>query len=158
MNFVKYLTALLARFFLSAIFLVSGTSKIIYWQKTEEEWIKILTDWETALSFSTSVQIGISNLIAWAPLFLILATLLELLGGLFLLFGVRERLGAFLLILFLLPATIIFHQFWFIEGAARDIQIAFFLRNVAILGGLLMVILHGDARRGDSFFSERMEP
>lgn len=157
MAFVRHFTTLLARFFLSVIFLASGASKIIYWQKTEEELMKMLTDWQVALSFSAATQMGFSNLMVWAPLFLILATLLELLGGLLLLFGIQERLGAFLLILFLLPATVLFHQFWFVEGSARDLQISFFLRNLAILGGLLMVILHGDAGRRDSFSSEQME-
>jgi len=134
---------LLARLFLSGIFLVSGAMKMMHWQETEKELVKVLSDWQVALSFSTAAQITLSNMMAWAPLLLMLATLLELLGGLLLLFGVKEKLGAFLLILFLIPVTFVFHQFWFLEGSAYDLQIAFFFRNVAIMGGLIMVVIHG---------------
>jgi putative oxidoreductase len=158
MDFMKHLTTLAARFFMSAIFLISGVNKIFHWRATENELIRVLGDWES-LVFSTTAHTAIAQMMAWSPGFLILATLLELLGGLLLLLGVRDKLGAFLLILFLIPATFLFHQFWFLEGSARDMQISFFLRNIAIIGGLMMVVLNGTqshSGRGNRFSSEHM--
>lgn len=152
MDFMRHLTALVARFFMSAIFLVSGVNKIFHWQATEKELIKVLGDWESSV-FSTTAHTAITQMMAWSPGFLILATLLELLGGLLLLLGVRDKLGAFLLILFLIPTTFLFHQFWFLEGSARDMQISFFLRNIAILGGLMMVLLNGAHSSSEGRFS-----
>ncbi len=63
--------------------------------------------------------------------------------ALLLLFGIREKLGAFLLVIVLVPTTILMQPFWFAEGSERDMQIALFLRDMAILGGLLVVTLHG---------------
>lgn len=139
---MKQFAALVARFFMSAIFLISGVNKIFHWQQTEKELIRVLSDWES-LVLSKAAHTAVASIMDWALGLLILATLLELLGGLLLLLGIRDRLGAFLLIVFLIPSTVLFHQFWFIEGGARDLQIAFFLRNVAILGGLMLVVLQG---------------
>ena len=159
MDFMKQLTALVARLLMSAIFLISGVNKIFHWQGTEKELIRVLSDWDSWV-LSTTAHITITQMMAWSPVFLILATLLELLGGLLLLFGARDKLGAFLLILFLIPATFLFHQFWFLEGNARDMQISFFLRNIAIMGGLMRVMLNGiqgNKGRGNRFSSEQMQ-
>ena len=77
------------------------------------------------------------------PLLLIASTLLELIGGLLILLAVKEKLGAFLLLVVLFFTTIVFHPFWFLEGDLREMQIAMFLKNLAIAGGLLLVLLNG---------------
>ena len=48
------------------------------------------------------------------------ATLFQLLGGLLVLLGIKEKLGATLLILFLIPVTVLMHSFWMVEGAERQ--------------------------------------
>jgi putative oxidoreductase len=156
MNLMRYLTAVMARFFLSIIFLASGAHKMIHWQATEKELMKVLSDWQTTFSFSSVAQTIFSNMMVWAPLLLMGATLLELLGALLLFLGVKEKLGAFLLILFLLPVTFLFHQFWFVEGEAYELQLSLFLRNMAILGGLMMVLVQKKDEQGDSFSLERI--
>lgn len=80
-------------------------------------------------------------MIPWTPILLLFATLFELCGGLSILLGYREKLGAILLILFLIPATVLMHQFWFVEGAMRELQLTHFLKNLAILGGLILFTL-----------------
>jgi putative oxidoreductase len=80
--------------------------------------------------------------------------LLALAGALSILLGYRAKIGAWLLVLFLVPVTLAMHNFW----AAHDpmmmqIQMAMFLKNVSILGGALMIAYFGagplslDARR-----------
>ncbi|MEW5877470.1 MAG: DoxX family protein [Acidobacteriota bacterium] len=73
------------------------------------------------------------------PLFLSAAILLELAGGLSLLMAFKTRIGALLLIPFLIPTTLIFHNSWALDGADRQMQIIHFMGNLAILGGLLVV-------------------
>lgn len=64
---------------------------------------------------------------------------LQLVGGMALLVGAETRLATWALIVFLIPTTPIMHNFWMMQGAARDAQENNFLRNMAILGGLLYV-------------------
>ncbi len=76
-------------------------------------------------------------------LLLTVAILVETAGGLSLLLGFRTRWGALLLFLFLSPTTALFHNFWALSGAeAQDMKIHF-LKNVAIMGGLLALAAHG---------------
>ena len=142
MKYVRAFMTLLARFFISAIFLASGVNKIFHWQEMEKQLLGNLSDWHSYLSFSEEGQALFALLMIWSPLLLIVATFLELLGSLLVLLGLYEKLGAILLILFLVPVTVLIHEFWFLEGAARELQISLFLRNMAIIGGLLMVALH----------------
>jgi putative oxidoreductase len=58
-----------------------------------------------------------------------------LLGSVSLLLGFKTKIGALLLILFLIPTTLFFHP------AGTDLTS--FLKNLALIGGLLMVIAHG---------------
>ncbi|GAB4215473.1 MAG: DoxX family protein [Roseiflexaceae bacterium] len=64
---------------------------------------------------------------------------LQLLGGLAVLTGFYPQLGALALIAFLVPATVIAHHFWDRTGAERQIQLANFLKNLAMIGGLVLV-------------------
>jgi putative oxidoreductase len=57
-----------------------------------------------------------------------------------LLLGCCTRLGTLALIVFLIPATVIFHDFWSVEGPEQQLQMAHFMKNLAILGGLLVVV------------------
>lgn len=64
---------------------------------------------------------------------------LELLAGLALLFGFQQRLAALALIAFLVPATLVAHPFWLASAADRQVQIINFMKNLAMIGGLLFV-------------------
>lgn len=74
----------------------------------------------------------------------------ELIGGLALLFGLKTRMAAFVLTGFLLTATLVFHT-----NVGEQQQLLHFLKNVAIIGGLLTIIAEGAGhfsldRRGES--------
>lgn len=69
---------------------------------------------------------------------LVAAIATELLGGLALLVGLKTRLTAFVLIGFLATATLIFHT-----SLGEQQQLLHFLKNLAILGGLLLVMNEG---------------
>ncbi len=58
-----------------------------------------------------------------------------LLGSVSLILGYKAKIGALLIILFLVPATLAFHPI------ATDLS--GFLKNLALIGGLMMVIAYG---------------
>src|SRR4051812_45198228 len=84
------------RILLSAIFLLSGFLKIAHWSDT--------------------ANMMAAHGMPAVPLLLGLAMLTEILGGLGLLLGCQTRLTAFVLFLYLIPATLIFHNFWAVSG------------------------------------------
>ena len=71
----------------------------------------------------------------------IVTAILLILGGLSILTGYYPKIGAYLLIAFLVPVTIIMHDFWNIEdAAARAGQLSRFLRNFTFTGACLMFL------------------
>lgn len=133
----------LARFLISAVFLAAAINKMFHWGEFEKILNATLNDW---LTFGVLPEIFQNVFIAlahWTPALLILSTSFELLGGLFLLLGLKEKLGASLLILFLIPTTILFHPFWLFEGSEREIATPMFLKNLSIMGGLILILLNG---------------
>jgi putative oxidoreductase len=82
-------------------------------------------------------------------LWLTLAILFELLGGLGLLLGFRTRLAALALIVFTLAATIFVHGALLssaADAAAKQDQMVNILKNIAIIGGLLKFYIDGAGR------------
>lgn len=74
-----------------------------------------------------------------ASLLLVVTIVLETGGGLTLITGWNARWGALALALFLVPTTLIFHGFWSADAANFQNQLNHFLKNVSILGGMLVV-------------------
>lgn len=73
-----------------------------------------------------------------------LSGLLALLGGLSVAFGFKARLGAVLLIAFLVPVTVMMHDFWAVaDPAAAKLQQVMFMKNVTMLGGALLILYYG---------------
>lgn len=146
------LSIFVARLFLSAIFLMAGVDKVFSWSETERELMNALCEWHARTGMSNLAQDCLTALIPWAPFLLVIAVLLELSGGLMVLLGFRERLGAILLLLVIIPATLLFHSFWFLDpGSVREMQAQIFFRNLAILSGLIFVTIHGaQVRESDS--------
>jgi putative oxidoreductase len=82
-----------------------------------------------------------------APLWLgYLIAAIELLGGLAVLLGFQTRLAAWGLFIWVIIATYLGHPFWTMEGAARAANQVQFLKNLAILGGLLLLASAGPGR------------
>jgi putative oxidoreductase len=69
-----------------------------------------------------------------------LAGIIALLGGLSIALGYHARAGALLLILFLIPVTLMMHNFWSVaDPAMSQMQQAHFMKNVALIGGSLLI-------------------
>jgi putative oxidoreductase len=77
-----------------------------------------------------------------------LTILTELAGGILLVIGYKARWAALALAGFTILATLIFHNFWAVEAAQKMAQQTSFMKNVAIIGGLLVVFAFGSGRYG----------
>ena len=115
--------ALAGRILLTLPFLRSGLSKIV--------------DFDATAGFMRAEGMP------FVPLFLVGAIVLEVAGGLSIAAGYRARLGALALIVFLIPTTLVFHDFWTFTGEAMELQKGFFFNNLALLGGLSLVAAFG---------------
>lgn len=80
--------------------------------------------------------------------------LIALAGGLSILLGYRAKIGAWLLVIFLIPVTLMMHNFWAVsDPMMAQIQQTMFMKNVSMLGAALLIAFHGagplslDARR-----------
>lgn len=86
---------------------------------------------------------GMAAMVHMSPGLLGAAGVVELVGGLMILLGVWPRLAALGLFLFLIPTTVMFHHFWAAPPEHYVEQQINFLKNLAIMGGLLMVLAYG---------------
>jgi putative oxidoreductase len=121
---------LIGRLLLATIFLMSGMNKIMNADGTQQYMMAMGMTWATTLFYLGAIA-------------------LELGGGLSVLLGYWTRLGAWALILFMIPTTLIFHT-----NFGDQNQMIHFLKNLAMIGGLLYVATFGpgpislDARLG----------
>ncbi len=76
----------------------------------------------------------------FSDVLLVCAIAFEIIGGLMILAGWHARIGALLLAIFLVPATLIFHNFWAVEPAQLTNQLNHFMKNLSILGALVFII------------------
>lgn len=65
-------------------------------------------------------------------------------GGLSIVFGYKAKLGALLIIIFLVPVTLWMHAFWKItDPMAQQMQIAMFMKNVSMTGAAMLITYFG---------------
>ena len=64
-------------------------------------------------------------------------------GGALVLIGFQARLAALALVVLTVLAKLIFHDFWSLAGAEREMQFINFLKNLSMIGGLLLVVGFG---------------
>jgi putative oxidoreductase len=79
-----------------------------------------------------------------AGLLVPLSGVIALMGGLSVLVGFQTRLGAWLLVIFLVPVTLLMHNFWSAaDPAAFQLEEAMFMKNITMLGGALLISYFG---------------
>lgn len=106
---------------------------------------------------SRTIQMAASHGVPVPGLSVPVAGIIALVGGLSVLFGFKTRIGAWLLVVFLVPVTLAMHNFWAVsDPGMAEIQLIMFLKNVSMLGGALLLVVFGagpvsvDARRGEA--------
>lgn len=120
---VKTYGPLGGRILLAAIFLVSGFGKV--------------TGFEGTVGYIASKGLPLPQVAAAA------AACVELGGGTLLVLGWQTRWAATVLFLFLIPTTLIFHNFWGADAAQVQNQTIHFMKNLCIMGGMLYVMAFG---------------
>ncbi len=118
---------LIARAFLATIFLFEAFTSLKFFDRTRE----------------TMIDYGIT----WQPDFLLIGTCILLtIGGIFLLIGYRPAFAVILLLIYWVPVTFIVYSFWNDPPERQNVQSIFFMKNIAITGGLIHVLVHGTGR------------
>ena len=120
---VKQYGPLGGRILLSLMFIISGWGKI--------------TGFAGTAGYMASVGMPFPQLL------LVGAIVVELGCGLMLLAGWKARLAALAMFLFIIPTTLIFHNFWAADAAQAQNQMIHFMKNVTIMGGMLYVMAFG---------------
>ena len=69
---------------------------------------------------------------------------MSLIGGLSVVVGYHARLGAWLLVAFLVPVTFMMHPFWKVnDPVLAHTQLAMFVKNLSMLGAALLITQFG---------------
>jgi putative oxidoreductase len=118
---------LLGRMFIAFIFLYDAYDSIFYFKETKQKMTAYGLNWN-------------QDLLLYGGICLLV------LGGTLVLIGYRSSFGALLLILYWAPVTFIVHSFWNDPIEVRRLQAILFMKNIAITGGLLMILVNGSGR------------
>ncbi|MFK7809093.1 MAG: DoxX family protein [Saprospiraceae bacterium] len=124
---MKDIVDLIARICLALIFLWEAWDSIAHYQ-------------------ATKAAMDGYNITFAQDFFLVAAIILMIVGGALLLTGYRSGFGAILLLLFYIPSTFIIHSWWNDPIEIQREQSILFMKNIAIIGGLLMVYVNGSGR------------
>ena len=119
-NLSKSYAPLLGRVLLAFIFLQSGFDKVLNYGKT--------------------INLMAARGIPEPQILLPMAIAALFIGGIMILVGWKARWGALALILFMIPATLYFHGYWTYPQPLQLNQFHHFVKNLAIIGALLMIL------------------
>jgi len=117
---------LIARLLLALMFLLAGLSKF--------------GGLEGTAAYIASAGLPLAQLLAFAT------AALEVVGAVMLIVGWQARWAALALAAFTLLATLLFHNYWALPADQQMTQQLMFLKNIAVVGGLLMVFAFGAGR------------
>jgi putative oxidoreductase len=118
--------ALVGRILMGAIFIVAGIEKLMGPSGT--------------IGYMQKAGVPNAGALVWV------AAVAELLGGLSLVLGFLTRIGAIGLVVYLAIISIVMHNFWAAPADQVQAQMVNFMKNVAIMGGMFMVIAMGPGR------------
>lgn len=124
---MRDVTDLIGRIFLSAIFLFEAVDTTLFFGKTKQTMTYYGLTWN-------------QDMMLYGAIFLLT------MGGLMVLLGYRSTLGAMMLLLYWVPVTFIVHDFWIYPQPEMRLQSILFMKNIAIIGGLLMLVGKGSGR------------
>ena len=123
MNSSNNVVTLAGRILMSVVFLLSGVMKLA--------------------AYSQVVGYAASKGLPMAGVAIAIAAAVEVLGGLAVLAGFQTRVAAWVLFVYLIPVSLAFHNFWAMQGMAQQDNMIHFLKNISIMGGLLVLAANG---------------
>lgn len=119
MSALQSWSMLIGRVLLALIFILSGYGKIG--------------------NFTDTAAYMASKGLPMPEALLVPTILIELGGGLMLALGIKARWAALAILLWMIPVTLVFHNFWAVPADQMQNQMNHFLKNIAIMGGMLYV-------------------
>jgi uncharacterized membrane protein YphA (DoxX/SURF4 family) len=134
----------IGRVLLVLIFVLSGAMKLLDIPGTAAMIAPVVTIPAALAGFA--MQLEDATGMKMPQLLAILAGVVELVGGLLIAFNIGTRATAFVLAIFTLVATFYFHDFWNQSGVAMQNNMAHALKNLSIVGGLLVFMVLGSWR------------
>lgn len=144
MKALQLLFACLGRICIGSLFLLAGINHVLDWDDSVHHLSDGLSQFVN-FNVNNPTMVDMINSLQPLTAFLMgVAVFCLLVGGVLVFFGVKTRFGAFLLTLFMLGATLIFHAFWLFPPEEKSLQITMFMQHVAILGGLLTLLALGN--------------
>jgi len=123
MKTAQNLSNLFGRLLIVALFLPAGLSKLLNFQGT--------------LGYFNSLGMPSPSLA------LVIAIVIELVGGIALILGFQTRVVAIILAIFTFAATLLGHAFWAVPAEMAFVTQLLFFKNVAVIGGLLILAANG---------------
>jgi len=123
MALVEKFGPLLGRALIALLFIPAGISKI--------------TNFGGTVGYITSKGLPLPEVGA------VIAIVVKVVVAAAFLVGFKARYAALILALFTLAAAVIFHNFWTMDGQAAYVNQLMFFKNLAIVGGLLVIAAFG---------------
>jgi uncharacterized membrane protein YphA (DoxX/SURF4 family) len=93
-----------------------------------------------------TAQLETATSMKMPSLLAVVAGVIEIVAALMLAFGFGTRFASVVLILFTAAATYYFHPFWTMTGPERDANMINALKNLSLIGGLLVLFVLGSWR------------
>jgi putative oxidoreductase len=122
-NTIDKFGPLAGRILLASIFLMSGYGKIG--------------------GFAGTAGYMASKGLPMAEVLLAITIVIEIGAALMIIGGYKARLGATALLLWMIPVTFIFHNFWALPADQQQIQSIMFMKNLGLMGGMLYIMAFG---------------
>lgn len=144
----------IGRILFAVLFIFSGATKLFDIPATAKDVAaKILPVPAMVATYTTQLaetaDMPIENIVAIA------VGALELIAGLLIALNFGARFFAIILVFFVLAATFTFHNFWDMTGADRTNNMIHALKNLSLIGGLLMIAgLPRSSRQPDSAYPD----
>lgn len=128
MEFLQDLFSLMGRVLIGGVFLWAAYEKI--------------THWSTTLAYMKARNVPYMDVVVPTSVGLKIA------GALSLVLGWHAHLGAFVLLLITAASAIYLHDFWTKQGSDRNLEKLFFMKELAVIGGLFMILALGGGHFG----------
>ncbi|MBT8229201.1 MAG: DoxX family protein [Bacteroidia bacterium] len=124
---MKNVTDLIGRIFIGLFFFYEAIDTMVFFKQTRE----------------TLTSLGINFAQDW----LIVGSIIILLvGAVMVIIGYYANIGALLLFIYWFVFTMVVYSFWNDNSDAKSLTINFFMRNMALCGGLLILAANGAGR------------
>lgn len=123
MEIVRMYGPLVGRVLLALIFITAGYGKI--------------SGFDGTVGYMQAYNMPMPQVLA------VLAIIIELGGGIMIAVGWKARWGAAAIFIFVLVASVIFHAFWAVPAEQVQMQNIMFMKNLAIMGGMLYIVTYG---------------